>query len=145
MTKVFDKYRKTNQAYIFKVPTEMTLIRKGAKIVSAFPKKQSDCLDFIGILPNGKAIVFEAKTTKETSRFPLDNIKEYQYDLMDEIYKYVENVFYIIEFREHNEVYLVHANKIKEFKETSTRKSIPYNEFKNIGILMDDLDVLKYL
>ena len=145
LTEVFEKYRREKKAYIIKVPTEITIIRKGARIVSAFPKKQSPCLDYIGILPNGKAIIFEAKTCKNKTSFPLANIKDYQYDLMDEIYNYVDNIFYIIEFREHNEVYLVHANKVKEFKETNERKSIPYGEFKNIGTLINDLDVLKYI
>ena len=34
---------------------------------------------------------------------------------------------------------------IKKFKENNKRKSIPYKEFKNIGILMNDLDVSKYI
>jgi len=145
LTNQFEKYRKEGKAYVFKIPTEFVVLRKGAKIVSAFPKKQSPCLDYIGILPNGKAIVFEAKTTANKTSFPLSNIKDYQYDLIDEISQYVNNVFFIIEFRELNEVYLVEGQKIKEFKENNERKSIPYKEFNNIGILMEDLDVLKYI
>jgi recombination protein U len=142
---IFEKYREENKAYIVKVPTEVTIIRKGDRIVNAIHRQKSDCLDFIGFLPNGKPIVFEAKTTKEEKRFPLTNIADYQYDLADELYSYIDNIFYIIEFRHHNEVYLVHSNKIKEFKENNTRKSIPYSEFKNIGTLMEDMDILKYV
>lgn len=145
LTKQFEKYRNEGKAYIFKIPNEFVVLRKGAKIVSAFPKKQSPCLDYIGILPNGKSIVFEAKTTANKTSFPLSNIKDYQYDLIDEIQNYANNVFFVIEFRELNEVYLVHGQAIKEFKENNERKSIPYKEFKNIGILMEDLDVLKYI
>ena len=142
---IFEQYRKNKKAYIFKIPTEFTVLRKGSKIVSAFPKKQSPCLDYIGILEDGKVIVFEAKTTANKTSFPLSNIKDYQFDLIDEINHYVDCVFFIIEFREYNEVYLVKGDTIKEFKENNTRKSIPYNEFKKIGKLMNDLDVLKYL
>lgn len=141
----FEEYRRENKAYIIKVPTEVTIIRNGPRIVNAVHRQKSDCLDFIGVLPNGQPIIFEAKTTKELNRFPLANIADYQYDLADELYNYIDNVFYIVEFRSRNEIYLVHSNKIKEFKENSTRKSIPYEEFKNIGILMEDLDILKYL
>ena len=141
----FEKYRKENKAYIIKVPTEVTIIRNGPRIVNAIHRQKSDCLDFIGVLPNGKPIIFEAKTTKELNRFPLSNIQDYQYNLADELYNYIDNVFYIVEFRSRDEIYLVHSSKIKEFKENSTRKSIPYEEFKNIGILMEDLDILKYL
>ena len=145
LTEQFEQYRKDKKAYIFKVPTEFVVLRKGSKIVSAFPKKQSPCLDYIGILHNGKSIVFEAKTTANKTSFPLSNIKDYQYNLITEISHYVNNVFFIIEFRELNEIYLVSGKAIQEFKENNTRKSIPYSDFKNIGILMNDLDVLKYL
>ena len=145
LTKQFEEYRKEKKAYIFKIPTEFVVLRKGAKIISAYPKKQSPCLDYIGILPNGKSIVFEAKTTKNTSSFPLKNIKPYQFELIKEINHYVDCVFFIIEFRELNETYLVSGNAILDFKENNERKSIPYKEFKNIGILMEDLDVLKYI
>ena len=145
LTKQFEEYRKEKKAYIFKIPTEFVVLRKGAKIISAYPKKQSPCLDYIGILPNGKSIVFEAKTTKNTSSFPLKNIKPYQFELIKEINHYVDCVFFIIEFRELNETYLVSGNAILDFKENNERKSIPYKEFKNIGILIEDLDVLKYI
>ena len=145
LTKQFEEYRKEKKAYIFKIPTEFVVLRKGAKIISAYPKKQSPCLDYIGILPNGKSIVFEAKTTKNTASFPLKNIKPYQFELIKEINHYVDCVFFIIEFRELNETYLVSGNAILDFKENNIRKSIPYKEFKNIGILMEDLDVLKYI
>lgn len=145
LTEQFEQYRKDKKAYIFKVPTEFVILRKGAKIVSAFPKKQSPCLDYIGILNDGNVIVFEAKTTKNKTSFALSNIRDYQFDLIDEINHYVNCVFFIIEFREHNEIYLVNGEKIKEFKENNTRKSIPYSDFKNMGVLMTDLDVLKYL
>ena len=145
LTKQFEEYRKEKKAYIFKIPTEFVVLRKGAKIISEYPKKQSPCLDYIGILPNGKSIVFEAKTTKNTASFPLKNIKPYQFELIKEINYYVDCVFFIIEFRELNETYLVSGNAILDFKENNERKSIPYKEFKNIGILMEDLDVLKYI
>lgn len=145
LTEQFKQYRKDKKAYIFKVPTEFVILRKGAKIVSAFPKKQSPCLDYIGILNDGDVIVFEAKTTANKTSFPLSNIKDYQFNLIDEINYYVDCVFFIIEFREYNEIYLVKGDAIKEFKENNTRKSIPYKDFKDLGILMNDLDVLKYI
>ena len=146
LNKVFEKYRTERKAYIIKVHTKATPIRdKKGRVIKVLYSEKSDCLDYIGLLPNGKPIIFEAKTAEGKTSFPLNNIKDYQYDLFDEIYFYTDNIFYIIELRHHNEVYLVHANKIKEFRENNTRKSIPYEEFKNMGILMEDLDVLKYL
>ncbi len=100
-----------------------------------------------GLLPDGKGIVFEAKTTKNKTNFPLNNIQEYQYKLADELLEYVQSVFYIIEFRELNEIYLVHSSKIKEFINNNERKSIPIDWFrdKTNATLMQDLDILKYL
>lgn len=145
LNKVFEQYRKEGKAYIIKVHTKATPIRNGSRIVKVVYNEKSDCLDYIGLLPNGKPIVFEAKTCANKTSFPLNNIKDYQFDLFDELYNYIDDLFYIIEFREHNEVYLVQAYKIKEFRENNTRKSIPYKDFKDMGILMEDLDVLKYL
>lgn len=152
LNKVFQRYRSENKAYIIKIPVDWTVLRRGSKIVSAFPKKESDCLDYIGFLPENKAIVFEAKSydatgSKSIKPFPLSNIKDYQYDLVEELYKYIQNVFYIIEVRldKLSEVYLIDAKKVKEFKENNERKSIPYDTLKEIGILVEDLDILKYL
>ena len=147
LIRVFNKYRKEGKAYIIKIPGEVTIIRKGAKIVNALHRQKSDCLDFLGLMPNGKGIVFEAKTTKNKTSFPLSNIQEYQYKLADELLGYVQSVFYIVEFRELNEIYLVHSNKIKEFINNNERKSIPVSWFreKENATLMEDLDILKYL
>ena len=147
LIRVFNKYRKEGKAYIIKIPGEVTIIRKGAKIVNALHRQKSDCLDFLGLMPNGKGIVFEAKTTKNKTSFPLSNIQEYQYKLADELLGYVQSVFYIVEFRELNEIYLVHSNKIKEFIKNNERKSIPVSWFreKENATLMEDLDILKYL
>ena len=72
-----DNIIKDLEGVIFKIPNEFIVLRKGAKIVSAFPKKKSPCLDYIGILPNGKSIVFEAKTTANKTSFPLSNRYNY--------------------------------------------------------------------
>ena len=147
LIKVFERYRKEGKAYIIKIPSEVTLIRVKSKIVNAVYRQKSDCLDFLGLLPNGKGIVFEAKTTKNKTSFPLNNIQEYQYKLADELLEYVQSVFYIVEFRELNEIYLVHSSKIKEFINNNERKSIPINWFRDNdnATLMQDLDILKYL
>ena len=147
LIRVFNRYRKEGKAYIIKIPGEVTIIRKGAKIVNALHRQKSDCLDFLGLMPNGKGIVFEAKTTKNKTSFPLSNIQEYQYKLADELLGYVQSVFYIVQFRELNEIYLVHSNKIKEFINNNERKSIPVSWFRESenATLMEDLDILKYL
>ena len=92
LIRVFNKYRKEGKAYIIKIPGEVTIIRKGSKIVNALHRQKSDCLDFLGLMPNGKGIVFEAKTTKNKTSFPLSNIQDYQYELAEELLGYVKSV-----------------------------------------------------
>lgn len=152
LTKIFEKYRKEQKAYIVKVPTEFVILRRGQKIVSAFPKKQSPCLDYIGVLKSGKFITFEAKSydaigKKQPKPFPLSNIRPYQFDLNKEIYNYTDNIFYIIEARleDRNDTFLLHARDLQSFVDNNERKSIPYETLKKIAIQMDDLDILKYL
>ena len=83
LIRVFNRYRREGKAYIIKIPGEVTIIRKGAKIVNAIHRQKSDCLDFLGLMPDGRGIVFEAKTTKNKTSFPLSNIQGYQYELAD--------------------------------------------------------------
>lgn len=145
LEKQFEKYRKEGKAYIFKCHVDWVCIRKGAKIVSAYPKKQSDMLDFVGFLRNGSHVIFEAKTCANKTSFPLSNIKEYQFDLNKELYNYTENIFYIIEMREHNEVYLLHAKDLQHFIDNNERKSIPYNTLKEIAVEVNGLDILSHI
>ena len=96
LTAQFNKYRAEGKMYCIKVPTEIVLIRNGAKIVSAFPKAKSEALDYLGILSTGECITFEAKSSNNKTSFPLSQIKEYQFELHKEIRNYTKKVFYII-------------------------------------------------
>ena len=61
----FKKYYEDGTACIFKVPTDWTVIRKGAKIVSAFAKQKS-IVDYLGSY-KGTPIAIEAKRTTNKS------------------------------------------------------------------------------
>ncbi len=153
LTRQFEKYRKENKAYIFKCFVDWVVIRgKMGKVVNCYPRKESNMLDFCGFLPNGKHIILEAKSydavgKKMNKPFSLSNIKEYQFAMNKELYQYTDNIFYVIEARlsDHNETFLLHADKLQEFVDNNDRKSIPYETLKEIAIQMDDLDILKYL
>ena len=132
--------------YCIKIPTDWVVLRRGAKIVSAFPKAKSECLDYLGILKNGRCISFEAKSTTNKTSFPLSQIKDYQFELHKEIRKYTKEVFYIIRFKELGRYFLVTSDEIDKFIQENDRKSIPIGMFGvNIGKEMYDLDILKYL
>lgn len=151
---VFKDYFHSGDAYITKIPTEATVIRKFGKITNVVYRENSDSLDFQGVLKDGRFITFETKTYQAYDKnrssikpFPLDNIDEYQFELAETLSNYTDKIFYIIQARlkDINEHYIIHWSKVKEFKDTSGRKSIPYEKLSEIGVKMDDLDILKYI
>ena len=146
LTAQFNKYRAEGKMYCIKVPTEVVILRRGAKIVSAFPRAKSEALDYLGILSTGECVTFEAKSSNNKTSFPLSQIKEYQFELHKEIRNYTKKVFYIIRMKALGKFYLVTSDEIDSFMLNNERKSIPASMLgKNIGVEMEDLDVLKYL
>lgn len=146
LNKKFKEYRDKGQMYIIKIHTDWVVLRKGKQIVSAFPKSKSDCLDYIGILPNSEGtMIFEAKSTDNKTSFPLSLIKDYQYDLNNELYKYTDYVFYLIRMKTLNEIYFAEAKDIQKFKDSNSRKSIPINYMRDNFIRCDDLDFLSII
>lgn len=146
LNKQFDKYRKNGDMYIIKVHTDWVVIRKGKNIVSAFPKAKSDCLDYIGLFPDNKgSIIFEAKSSDNKTSFPLSLIKDYQYDLNNELYNYTDKVFYLIRMNTLGEIYFASAKQIQEFKDENDRKSIPIKYMRDNFRRCDDLNFLKII
>lgn len=138
-----NKYIKEGKAYIFKLHTEFIVRRgKGGAIVGCVPKSKS-LTDFFGVLSNGEAIAIEAKNTNNKTSFPLDNIKEHQFVFLKEWNKFTPHSYYLIRFKEHNEIYLVHSKKVQKFKDTETRKSIPYSWFLDNATRVENMDFLK--
>ena len=131
------EYRKNNKALIIKIPTEFTIIRRGTRIVSAFPKEKA-FLDFVGVLSDGKTIFIEAKSCANKTSFPLSMIKTHQFDLCNEIKKYTNLCYYLIYFKELKRTYLIHADKVEMFRQSETRKSLPINWLDEHATILDD-------
>lgn len=144
LNKKFMEYRINKQAYISKVPTDWTVLRKGAEIVKAFPKGKSEFLDYAGTLKNGKAVFLEAKSCAK-SPFPLSTIKPYQYVLIEEIMEYTDKVYLIIEMRDVDTTFLLKADEILTFEEKNKRKSIPLSWLLDNAIVLDNLNIIDYL
>ena len=131
-------YRDMGIALINKRPTPINIVKvdysKGARITDAYFEKQSTT-DYNGVY-NGKYIDFEAKNTKSETSFPLSNISEHQIIHLKNVIKHGGIAFFIICFQLKNEVYLLDASFVIEFYEKGGRKSIPYNVFKEKGVLI---------
>ena len=133
-----DFYRDTGVALINKRPTPINIVKvdysKGARITDAYFEKQSTT-DYNGVY-KGKYIDFEAKNTKSTTAFPLSNISEHQIVHLKNVIKHGGIAFFIISFQLKDEVYLLDASFVIDFYEHGKRKSIPYDVFKENGILI---------
>ena len=131
-------YRDMGIALINKRPTPINIVKvdysRGARITDAYFEKQSTT-DYNGVY-KGKYIDFEAKNTKSETSFPLSNISEHQVIHLRNVIKHGGIAFFIICFQLKNEVYLLDASFVIEFYEKGGRKSIPYNIFKEKGVLI---------
>ena len=131
-------YRDMGIALINKRPTPINIVKvdysRGARITDAYFEKQSTT-DYNGVY-KGKYIDFEAKNTKSDTSFPLSNISEHQIIHLKNVIKHGGIAFFIICFQIKNEVYLLDASFVIEFYEKGGRKSIPYNVFKEKGVLI---------
>lgn len=122
----------TNQAYktkgwavVDEVPTPTKNIR--GKMV--YEKKST--VDYYGIT-QGRAIAFDAKSTREINRFDLKNVHAHQVKYLMDFQKQGGLSFFIIEFAKKQEHYFVPLNFFIKFWNDALRggkKSIPYEEF----------------
>lgn len=123
-------YRRKGKALIHKIPNAWIVQRAGKRIVSAFPEKKST-VDFAGVLPNGRAIAFEAKSTANRTSFPLSMIEAHQIEYLRQHLQYGGISFFLVEFSKLNEVYLLPFEYVEKYLEVAAdggRKSIPYPE-----------------
>ena len=129
------QYAKKGIALIQKIATPWKVIRKGSQIVNAFPEKKST-VDFIGVY-QGRAIAFDAKSTQNKTRIPLQNFEQHQIDFMIEWEKQGGTAFFIVEFIEHGIYYL----SLQQFVIASSvyGSSIPHPYFAmNIPMVTPD-------
>ncbi len=143
ITKKCNEYIKKDIAYIYKIPTDWVVIRKGKKIISAFPKKKS-IVDYLGVY-NGLAIAIEAKSTTNKTSFPFKNIADHQWIFFKK-WCTQANGYYIIWFKKIDMMFLVDAKDLQEAKDTLDRKSAPLDWFKNNAIKLDgDINFIKHI
>ena len=129
-------YNENNIAMVFKRPTPIRVVKYDKKtktITKAFFDFQST-IDY-NMIYKGKYIDFEAKSTNLKS-LPFKNISKHQIEHLNKVVSHGGIAFFIIEFVEHQETYLLDAKFVIEYFEHGSRKSIPYEEIKKIGHLI---------
>lgn len=126
ITMACEQYEAQGIANIKKVSTPWTVIRKGPRIVNAFPTGQST-VDFMGDY-NGQAICFEVKETTNKTSFPLSNFEEHQIEF---IRKWKGKSFAIIQFKSHDHTFVISKEQLLSAwdGQAEGRKSITYAWF----------------
>lgn len=132
-------YLNNDIAIIYKKPTPITInkvdypSRRDAVIKEAHFKIPSTT-DYNGIY-RGKYIDFEAKETK-LNYFPLANIHEHQILHLKRIINHGGIGFVLVNFVKLDKIFLLPGDKLFEFIDKNTRKSIPIDYFENNGYLI---------
>lgn len=130
-----DYYLEKNIAIIYKKPTPIQVVKydyNTKRITDAYYMAAST-LDYNGLY-KGYYIEFDAKNTN-TSYLPLANIAHHQIEHLKKIIEHQGIAFLIIMIND--EAYLLPGQKVIEFMNNNTRKSIPYDFIKNQGYLLD--------
>lgn len=133
-------YWDTNKAVIHKKPTPVQVVnvhypKRSAAVITEGYFKQPSTTDYNGIY-RGRHIDFEAKETRNKTRFPLANIHYHQISHMKSITAHGGICFLIIRFSAHNETYYLPAESFfpywdEQFNEG--KKSIRYEAIKEKG------------
>ena len=134
-----NEYYATNDiAYIYKKPTPIQITkvdypsRKKAVIKEALFKEPSTT-DYNGLY-KGMYIDFEAKETNNKTSFSLNNIHAHQIKHIRNILNHNGIAFIIVRFNKLDTTYLLKGEDLINFIDTNSRKSIPIEYFKSLGI-----------
>lgn len=147
-------YLNNDKAVIYKKPTPITInkvnyhSRCDALITEAHFNTPSTT-DYNGVY-KGRYIDFEAKETKNKTSFPLNNIHAHQIEHIRKIIKMGGIGFVIVRFTTLDETYYLSSDKLLEFIDNESRKSIPIDYFRKKGHLIKHklrplIDYLEYV
>ncbi len=136
-------YLDIERAVVHKKPTPIQVVKvhypqRSAAVITEAYYKQASTTDYNGIY-RGKYIDFEAKETKNTTRFPLANIHVHQIKHMERVLNQGGISFIIIRFSTFNETFLLEAEKLLVYwlnQFNKGKKSIAYDMIKEESYLI---------
>ncbi|PFC85151.1 Holliday junction resolvase RecU [Bacillus anthracis] len=144
LTNTCRMYKAANIGIFNKRPTPVKVLKtnnKGEITKSTWGSKST--VDYDGVY-KGRAVFFEAKSTKETTRFPLDNISRHQIDYLKDTQEQGAICFFLIEFSTDHIIYFVPVNLVAKYYEAMLydggRKSIPREEFEKHAYVVERTD-----
>lgn len=141
------KYRNVGLADIRKVPTPVQITKSKGRLVEG-RKETAEWVDYAGVY-KGQAVAFDAKETSGTS-FPLKNLSQHQYRLLESWHKKGAIVFLLVSMRKYDEIYLLPFKVLQtalEVAKNGGRKSIAFATFQSecIEVKSKDGYTLHYL
>jgi recombination protein U len=133
-------YLERQIAVIHKKPTPVQIVHvdypsRSAAVIKEAYFKQASTTDYNGIY-KGRYIDFEAKETRNSTSFPLQNFHQHQIDHMKQVLGQDGICFVILCFSTTDEVYLLEASHLLSFWERHLeggRKSITKQEVQKYG------------
>ena len=131
-------YKENNIALVYKKPTPIKIVKveyPQNKIKEAYFNEPST-LDYTGIY-KGTYLEFDAKETISKTSFPISNIHKHQLEHIKNVIYHKGFAYLIVRFTTINETYLLTGEKLIDFLNTNTRKSIPLDYFKEKGFLIE--------
>lgn len=147
-------YESQGIALIQKISTPWKVIRKGARIISAFPEGKST-LDFRGTVKEGGiSISFDCKESENERGLPLAHIQEHQIEYIRKALGMNEISFILCYVKKLDKRYLIKGSTVLEYWECWQKNKgkrgfnyIPVQDMVEIksrdGILVDYLSVLE--
>lgn len=118
-------------ALIYKKPTPIRITKtdyKNLRITDGFFEREST-LDYNGVY-KGYYIEFDAKETKSTTSFSINNIHNHQIKYIEKVLKHDGIVFLIVRFTKLNKDYILKGQDLLNFINENERKSIPLSFFE---------------
>ncbi|WP_103110649.1 Holliday junction resolvase RecU [Brevibacillus reuszeri] len=126
-----EQYERAGIALIHKRPTPIKATKtKGSRVLAGYFEDKST-VDYDGVY-RGRAIYFEAKSTRERTRFDLANISKHQIEHLEKADKSGAVCFLLIEFAATREVYFLPLTTIRHYlihAGNGGRKSIQKEDF----------------
>lgn len=135
-------YSAIKRAIIHKKPTPITINKVDYKsrndaVIKEAHFKIPSTTDYNGVY-RGKYIDFEAKETKNKTSFPLNNIHKHQIEHLKNITELGGIGFIIVRFSSLNKTYYLSCQKLLDFLNNETRKSIPIEYFDKNGYIIKE-------
>lgn len=136
-------YLERKIAVIHKKPTPVQIVKvdypsRSAAVIKEAYFKQASTTDYNGVY-RGKYIDFEAKETKNSTSFPLQNFHQHQIDHMEQVLSQNGICFVILRFSISEEIYFLDASYLLDFwnrQVNGGRKSVTKKEIQDVGVLI---------